>query len=264
MAAVARHRGMFEQALEAEFGRLPLPALGWFQQRGATTSVRFASLADARTISFESVHAVRRFPSFKGQKNFPGWYWSATEGRMIEYESLLEKSVLLRLDYDPEITAVAAQPFWLVWKSGARHTGRQWHCIDYFARHQSGRGELIDVKPAERVDGETFQASAEMTREAAGAMGCGYRVMSEPGPQVATNLTWLAGYRRPMHDRNGYLAALLDRCSEPTRFRDLVAAVGPYEYVAPHVWHQCWHHRLHMPLEERWTQSTLVSPGVTG
>ena len=34
---------------------------------------------------------VRSFPSYRGQRNFPGWYWSATEGRRIGFESWVER-----------------------------------------------------------------------------------------------------------------------------------------------------------------------------
>ncbi|MGB8020815.1 MAG: hypothetical protein WCF04_06260, partial [Candidatus Nanopelagicales bacterium] len=35
---------------------------------------------------------VRRFRSVKGQRHYSGWYWSATMGRHVVYEPLLELS----------------------------------------------------------------------------------------------------------------------------------------------------------------------------
>jgi hypothetical protein len=54
---------------------------------------------------------VRSFPSYKGQRNYPGWYWSATMGRRVGFESWVERDHLVALDFDPAVTAVASQPF---------------------------------------------------------------------------------------------------------------------------------------------------------
>lgn len=33
---------------------------------------------------------VRSFPSYRGQRNYPGWYWACTLGRLIGFESWAE------------------------------------------------------------------------------------------------------------------------------------------------------------------------------
>ena len=42
-----------------------------------------AGLDRLRRADLESCQPVRSFPSYKGQRNFPGWYWSATMGRLV-------------------------------------------------------------------------------------------------------------------------------------------------------------------------------------
>lgn len=44
---------------------------------------------------------VRRFTSYKGQKHLSGDWWSATDGRLVGYESWLERDHLMLLDFDP-------------------------------------------------------------------------------------------------------------------------------------------------------------------
>ncbi|GGK98811.1 hypothetical protein Ppa06_67060 [Planomonospora parontospora subsp. parontospora] len=51
---------------------------------------------------------VRAFPSYKGQRNYSGWYWSATQGRRIGFESWVERDHLIALDFDPAVTAIVS------------------------------------------------------------------------------------------------------------------------------------------------------------
>ncbi|MFF5255033.1 hypothetical protein ACFY4K_23740 [Streptomyces leeuwenhoekii] len=60
---------------------------------------------------FEAVRQVRGFPSYRGQRDFSGWYWAATSTELVAYESWVELSDLMLLDADPEVVGVATQPF---------------------------------------------------------------------------------------------------------------------------------------------------------
>ncbi len=68
---------------------------------------------------FEDVPPVRPFRFEKGLRNFAGWWYFATTDRHVGFESWLERDHLMLMDFDPEVTAVASQPFWLHW-DGAR------------------------------------------------------------------------------------------------------------------------------------------------
>ena len=59
-------------------------------------------------VPFERAKPSRSFPSFKGQKNFPGLWWSATTGEHVGYESWVERDVAMLLDFDPEIIGFSA------------------------------------------------------------------------------------------------------------------------------------------------------------
>ena len=58
---------------------------------------------------------MRGFPSYKGQRNRVGRWWTATTGSLVGYESWLERDLLMLLDFDPDVVGIAAQPFWLLW-----------------------------------------------------------------------------------------------------------------------------------------------------
>ena len=66
-------------------------------------------LADLGGLRLEDGRPVRSFPSYRGQRNYPGWYWSATMGRRVGFESWVERDHLVALDFDLAVTAVASQ-----------------------------------------------------------------------------------------------------------------------------------------------------------
>ncbi len=53
---------------------------------------------------------VRIPPSYVGQSNYPGLFWSATNGGHVWYESLLELTWLWLADFDPRVRRITAQP----------------------------------------------------------------------------------------------------------------------------------------------------------
>jgi hypothetical protein len=71
-----------------------------------------APLADVTQVAFERIAPVRSFPSYKGQRNFPGFYYSATMDAHVPFESWLERDTAMALDFRPDVVSFAAQPFW--------------------------------------------------------------------------------------------------------------------------------------------------------
>jgi hypothetical protein len=51
----------------------------------------------------------RRFAWYLGQRNYSGMYWSATEAKLVGYESLLELSRLLLADFDRSSKRIASR-----------------------------------------------------------------------------------------------------------------------------------------------------------
>jgi hypothetical protein len=92
----------------------------------------------------------RGFASFRGQSSFSGWWWSATAGAHVGFESWLERDQLMVLDFDPAVIGIVSQPFRLSWRdeTGARRR----HVPDYFARLADGSGLVVDVRADDRVE----------------------------------------------------------------------------------------------------------------
>src|SRR5947209_6549626 len=86
---------------------------------------------------------VREFRSYKGRLRYSGWYWSATTGGHVVYESRLELARILLADQDSTVVSIAAQPLLLEGFDGER-TRR--HVPDVMLGHADGTVTVVDVK----------------------------------------------------------------------------------------------------------------------
>ena len=86
---------------------------------------------------------AREFRSYKGRQHYSGWYWSATLGRLVVYESRLELARIMLADFDPCVTRIAAQPFLL---TGADRSRVRRHVPDLLLAGADGRITVVDVR----------------------------------------------------------------------------------------------------------------------
>ena len=61
---------------------------------------RTLALEDAAVLDFGMVKAFRKPPAYRGQRNFPGWWWSATTRSHVVYGSWLERHHIIEADRD--------------------------------------------------------------------------------------------------------------------------------------------------------------------
>jgi hypothetical protein len=195
-----------------------------------------APLALAWNVQFEHVPPVRSFPSFRGQKNFPGWWWSATTGDHVGYESWVERDVLMLMDFNQDIVAFASQPFWLSWAADDRVRR---HAPDYFARMRDGQGLVVDVRPDDRVDPAATEAFAAMER-ACMEVGWKFHRTGGPDPMLRSNLRWLAGYRHRRCYQEELAQELLDAFRAPTALLRGAQQVGDQLTTLPVLYHLLW------------------------
>ena len=117
-------------------------------------------LACSWDVSFEDAVPVRSFRWSPGQRHFPGWWWSATTGEHVGFESWLERDHVMLLDFDPAVVAFSLAAV-LAALAGRAAAGR--HAPDFFARLADGTGVVIDVRADDRIgpdDAEAFAATA--------------------------------------------------------------------------------------------------------
>ena len=110
----------------------------------------------------------------------------------VGFESWLERDHVMLMDFDPGITGIASQPFWLHWQDERGRPRR--HAPDFFARRADGGGVVVDVRPDDRIpakDAEVFQVTAL----ACGQAGWEFRRSGTIDPVVRANVRWLSRYR---------------------------------------------------------------------
>ena len=150
------------------------------------------SLRDAVAAEVARGFPVREFPTYRGQRNYPGWLWFSTTRSLVGYESLLERDRLWLADFDPEVSWVAGQPFWVSGRDGSR---LRRHVPDFLLQTTNGF-VVVDVKPAELVNDADIAAVMSWTRRLCDAKGWGYEVWSGVDPVLLRNIRFLATVRR--------------------------------------------------------------------
>jgi hypothetical protein len=96
-------------------------------------------LTEAWAVALEVGLPVRRFASRKGQRHLSGWWWSATTGAHVGFESWLERDHLMALDFDPAVVGIASQPFRLHWTDNPRTRANSPHPWAQSSRMSYGR-----------------------------------------------------------------------------------------------------------------------------
>ncbi|MEA1264717.1 MULTISPECIES: TnsA-like heteromeric transposase endonuclease subunit [unclassified Microbacterium] len=135
-----------------------------------------------------SLHQVRSSPSWKGKKNYSGYYWAAATRRHHWFESLYEQSALAAVDRHPGRREICTQPFVLTWDDG------RLHIPDICVRFDSGALMVVDVRPRTRIDERAAESFAR-TRAVCETAGIAYRLFADASPQEIANLRFLSGYR---------------------------------------------------------------------
>jgi hypothetical protein len=118
----------FMSTLQAVHGTAPDPPCGEFDIEAVAEdgTRRRVPLASATRIPLADMTPARRIKARKGQRNLPGRWWSATDGRHVGYESWLERDQVMWLDWDQTVTGIASQPFRLWWTAREGKTLPGW------------------------------------------------------------------------------------------------------------------------------------------
>ncbi|MED7949323.1 TnsA-like heteromeric transposase endonuclease subunit [Streptomyces sp. BE303] len=193
-------------------------------------------LLDCVTTRFEDVAPVRPFRWSRGERHFAGWYWVATTGQHVGFESWLERDQLLLMDFDPQVAGIASQPFWLYWYDAERERR---HAPDYFARHADGSAVVIDVRADERIEPKDAEAF-EVTRLACAQAGWGFERVGTPEAVLLANVRWLSRYRHPRFLHRPVADRLPEVFAEPGPMFPGADVVGDRLTMLPTLFHLLW------------------------
>lgn len=217
-------------------------------------------LKNAVSYEFELAAPARIFRSWPGQRNNTGWWYFATTGKHVGFESWLERDHVMLLDHDPAVTGLASQPFWLFWPS---HNRTRSHAPDYFARLADGTGMVIDCRPegaVRRRDAEAFEA----TRQACEEVGWCYNLVHEPDLVYAANVWWLSGYRHPRYRNTPIEVAAREVFSPPRTLLSAAEELGEPLAAFPVLYHLLWTGELVADMARPLSEHTVVSAAVEG
>jgi hypothetical protein len=156
---------------------------------------------------------AREFRSYKGRRHYSGWYWSATTGGHVLYESRPELARILLADQDSSVVAIAAQPFLL---EGSDDERTRRHVPDVPLGHADGPVTVVDVKAVSRLDDPTVSA-VRVDQAAVRSAGFRFEVWSGADAVLLENVRFLAGYRRSVLIAQEWGQRVLDVSSLPKR-----------------------------------------------
>lgn len=179
---------------------------------------------------------MRPFRWSRGERHFAGWYWAATTGQHVGFESWLERDRLLLVDFDPEVVGVASQPFWLHWYDGERERR---HAPDYFMRRADGSAVVVDVRADERIEPKDAEAF-EVTRLACVQAGWKFERLGVPDAVLLANVRWLSRYRHPRCLKGTVAARLRKVFVSPVPLMAGADAAGDRLATLPVLFHLLW------------------------
>ncbi|MEC3974928.1 TnsA-like heteromeric transposase endonuclease subunit [Amycolatopsis sp. H20-H5] len=183
-------------------------------------AVQETELAMARTTDLAGGQPWRRFRWHHGQAHYSGWYWSATMGKHVVYESRLELARLLLADFDPRVVSIAAQPFHITEHQVGR-TRR--HVPDYLLLDQDGLATVVNVKPADLLAKPKIAAALEWAGTVFADRGWRHEIWSSAPTTVLANVRFLAAYRHRDRVAVDVLARVEDTVGEPVSLDELEA-----------------------------------------
>lgn len=160
----------------------------------ASGEVVTAPLQTVRAESIASGLPIRIPPTYRGQRNYPGLFWAATNDRTLVYESLLELDRLWLADFDSTVRGIATQPFQVTSRDGP---ATRFHVPDLLLTHTDMRVTVIDVKPESLVNKTEVKRQFDWTRVMCRDRGWDYEVFTGEDGVVLRNIRALAVGRRP-------------------------------------------------------------------
>lgn len=160
--------------------------------RDAAGKVGEVELAAASPEALALCRPWRVFRWHQGQRHYSGWYWSATTGSHVVYESRLELARLLLADFDLSVVAIAAQPFQITADVGGR---RRRHVPDFLLLDGFGAATVVNVKPADRLVDAKVAEALGWAAEVFDRRGWVHEVWSGASAVVMANIRFLAGFR---------------------------------------------------------------------
>ncbi|MXM68946.1 TnsA-like heteromeric transposase endonuclease subunit [Streptomyces sp. HUCO-GS316] len=121
---------------------------------------------------------LRPFPLRKGKRLAPGWWWSATTGRLVHYGTAAMRQRVMLLDRNPRVSGLAARPLELQWHEPGRVRA---YAPQLMIRLADGQGVLADCT-ARGALSQRQRSLASVVEKICAAVGWRYWVLGPVCP----------------------------------------------------------------------------------
>ena len=191
-----------------------------------------------RKVSNRGRNVIGRFPSLK-------------MGRMIAFESLIERDFIYLLDYDLRVEWFEEQPLTIEYS----HDGQTLHYTPDFHLVEAGQQVLVECKPERFVDQDDNPRKFAVARAWCAARDWEFRVVTDHQLRAGfrlQNIKRLTLYARLTVDMD--LCNRIEVCSQAaptTTLQVLAQRIAPDNpnHVIAYLLHLAYYHRLELPLD---------------
>jgi len=203
--------------------------------RSADGAAQQVDLAAARTDDLAVAAPWRKFRWHRGQQHYSGFYWSATTGGHVVYESRLELSRLILADFDSATVHISAQSF-LVEYDGRRHVP------DFLLTDVDGVVTIVNVKPADRLENPKVKDALRWAGDLFHTRGWRSEIWSGAEAVAMANIRFLAGYRRSALVDPTLVALVGDVVEDGDCIGDIEQRLAPRQPhdIRPAILHLLW------------------------
>jgi head-tail adaptor len=194
-----------------------------------------------RRVSNRGGNAIGRFPSLK-------------VGRMVEFESLIERDYLYLLDHQADVEWFEEQPMTVKY----RQDEQDLHYTPDFHVVQGGSNFLVECKPHARVANEENQRKFRAARDWCAEHGWAFQVVTDQEIRAGwrlKNVRFLTRYARLRisPEVRGRILNCLLSAAIPMSLDDLVekaACNGNDAEVIATILSMAFHHKVSVPLDD--------------
>lgn len=186
-------------------------------------------------------------------KNIIGYFPSLKLGRMINFESLIERDLIYLLDYEPQVEQFCEQPLSIEYP----HDGKKHQYTPDFHVLYADQNLLVECKPKQFVDKPENQVKFNAAKEWCQAHGWIFGVITDE--QLSANwrveniklLTRFARYAITAEVKDRILTCLAT-ATRPVTIAEVTHATHPTTPQAGliPILHLAFHHQVYLPLTE--------------
>jgi TnsA endonuclease-like protein len=214
------------------------------------------AVVDAGTLAAGRPWRVFRWR--QGQAHYSGWYWCATTGGHVVYESRLELARLMLADFDRRVVAIAAQPFLVTADHGNR---RRRHVPDFLLIDVDGLVTVVNVKPSEQLADPKVAEALKWAAALFNGRGWRHEIWSGACVTLLANVRFLAGYRRADRVDPDAVTAISSTLAGRTSVGEAESVLShrfPVEVCRPALLHLVWSGVLRAELDEPLSAATAL------